>query len=192
MGKKLNLGCGKDIKEGYVNVDLVQLPGVEKIVDFDKVPYPFDDNTFEEVYNKHVLEHTKSLLKTMEEIHRICKPGAKIKIICPYFAGHGAYNDPTHTRFFAYRTFEYFNENGYYSKAVFKTLKRRMFFFSSKNFMKSKWFSKPFDILINALPIIYQRFFVYFLPASEIHFELEVKKGVCPESRNIYNPQTRP
>ncbi len=27
--KKLNLGCGKDIRKGYINLDLKKLPGVD-------------------------------------------------------------------------------------------------------------------------------------------------------------------
>lgn len=174
--KKLNFGCGKDVKQGWTNADIAKLLGVDVHFDFDQFPYPFKNNEFDEVYCRHVLEHTRNLIATMEELHRITKPCGTIKVICPYFAGQGAYNDPTHTRFFAYRTFEYFNENGFYSKAVFSTKQRRIFFFSSKGFMKSAWFSWPLDRLINFAPMLYQRFFCYLLPSSEIHYELEVVK----------------
>lgn len=174
--KKLNFGCGKDLKKGYVNADIAKLPGVDAWFDFDQYPYPFKDNEFGEVYCRHVLEHTKNLIATMEELFRITKHNGTIKVICPYFAGQGAYNDPTHTRFFAYKTFEYFDRNGYYSRAIFTTRRRKMFFFSSYAFMKSAWHSIPLDFLINLVPILYQRFFCYLLPASEIHYELVVDK----------------
>ena len=37
---KLNLGCGKDLKEGYVNLDIVDYGG-NQIHDINKFPYPF-------------------------------------------------------------------------------------------------------------------------------------------------------
>ena len=41
---KLNLGCGKDIKEGYINLDIVDYGG-NQIHDINKFPYPFADTT---------------------------------------------------------------------------------------------------------------------------------------------------
>jgi len=46
---KLNIGCGKDLKEGYVNLDVVNYGG-NQIHDLNKFPYPFEENTFDEIY----------------------------------------------------------------------------------------------------------------------------------------------
>ena len=43
---KLNLGCGNDIKEGYINLDVVDYGG-NQIHDLNSFPYPFEDNTFD-------------------------------------------------------------------------------------------------------------------------------------------------
>lgn len=173
---KLHLGCGKDILKGYVNLDIAKLSGVDVVHDLNKVPYPFPKNKFDEVFCRHILEHIDDLFSVMDELSRITKKGGRIKIIAPYFSGQGAFNDPQHKRFFTYKTFEYFEPGGYYSKSVFKTLKRRIFFFSSSGFMRSKLFSLPFDILINILPVVYQRFFCWIFPSSEVHYTLEVLK----------------
>ncbi|MFW9873618.1 MAG: methyltransferase domain-containing protein [Candidatus Thorarchaeota archaeon] len=170
------MGCGRDIKKGYMNVDIADLAGVDVVCDLEVFPWPFKDNEFDEVYCSHILEHVKNLTRTLEEIHRICKPGAKIRILGPYFAGQGAYNDPTHTKFFTYRTFEYYRRGKYYSTANFITLRRKIFFFSTKRFMKSKFYSVPFDFFINSFPMIYQRFFCWIFPASEINYLLKVDK----------------
>lgn len=174
--RKLHLGCGTVIKKGYVNVDIAKLPGVDKVIDLDKTPYPFKANEFDEVVAYHVFEHLDNFMGAMEEVHRICKPGAKLYVSVPYFASPAFWRDPTHKRPFTLETFSYFVPSSYYSKAHFKVMKRKLFYFSCKEYMKSKWYSVPFDVLINIAPSLYERFFVYLLPASELHFVLEVEK----------------
>lgn len=173
---KLHLGCGKDILKDYINVDIAKLPGVDIVHDLDKTPYPFKKNQFDEIFCRHFIEHVTDVFEVLEEISRIMKPRAKLKIIGPYFSGQGAFNDPQHKRFLTYKTFEYFSPTSYYCKAKFKTVKRRIFFFSSKGFMKSKFYSLPFDIIINLVPVFYQRFLCWILPSSEVHYFLEVVK----------------
>ncbi|MCZ7614805.1 MAG: hypothetical protein M5T52_15055 [Ignavibacteriaceae bacterium] len=41
--KKLNLGCGKDIKDGYINLDIVDYGG-NQIHDINSFPYPFKED----------------------------------------------------------------------------------------------------------------------------------------------------
>ena len=72
--QKLHIGCGYEILPGYLNTDSLPLPGVDQVLDLDQFPYPFEDNTFDEVFSAHVLEHVSDLGKTMEEFTRICKP----------------------------------------------------------------------------------------------------------------------
>ena len=173
---KLNLGCGRDIREGYVNLDKVGLEGVDVVHDLNVFPYPFEDNEFDEIYCSHVLEHVDDLLGVVEELSRISKPGGRIKVVAPYFASQGAFNDPTHKRFFTYKTFGYFSSGGYYSNVVLRIIKRRIFFFSSEGFMADRWFSTPLDFFINLFPMLYQRYFCWILPAAEIHYLLEIEK----------------
>jgi len=84
--KKLNLGCGQWIIPGYINQDVIDLPGVDMVFDLDKFPYPFEDSTFDEIYSAHVLEHVQDLGEVMQELTRICKPGSDIKVVVPYFS----------------------------------------------------------------------------------------------------------
>src|SRR3989344_1973734 len=102
--KKLNIGCGDDIRKGFVNLDYFKLPGVGVVHDLNHFPWPFKENTFDAVYASHVLEHVDDLVKTMREIHRICKNGAEIIIRGPHFSCGVTYRDPTHKRAFSYFT----------------------------------------------------------------------------------------
>jgi len=173
---KLNLGSGDDIKKDYVNLDYMKLAGVDVVHDINKFPWPFKDNSFEEVYTSHVLEHVDDLIKTMKEIHRISKDKAKIIIRVPHFSCGVSYRDPTHKRFFSYFTFEYFSDKkDYYARKesnLFKINKRKLNFtrlsFTFLNYI--------FNPIINLSPELYERFFCWILPTSEVIFELEVIK----------------
>jgi SAM-dependent methyltransferase len=101
--KKLNFGCGNDIKpkkEGWINVDIQRREGIDFSFDFEKFPYPFKNNTFDYVLIDNVLEHIRNPHLAIQEIWRICKKDAIIKIIVPYYNSYYAYADPTHVNFF--------------------------------------------------------------------------------------------
>lgn len=175
---KLNLGCGKDIRKGYINLDSVRLQGVDKFHNLDKFPYPFKDNTFTEIYCSHILEHIEDLVKVMEELYRISKADAKIIIKAPYFTNPGAFSDPTHRHFFTYNTMDYFSsESGlnYYSKSRFNIVEKKIKLISTKNVLLRIFVAIP-ELFINLFPNVYQRFFPYIIPASEIVYILKTLK----------------
>jgi predicted SAM-dependent methyltransferase len=77
---KLNLGCGPDIKPGYINIDSCAIDNSVIIMDIKNLNFP--DNSIEEIYAKDIIEHL-SITETINLINtcgRICKPGAKIFI----------------------------------------------------------------------------------------------------------------
>ena len=105
---KLNLGCGNDIKAGFVNLDINPGHGVDVVHNLDKFPYPFKDDTFDEIRAYSILEHVADLMKTMSELHRILKPGGRLDIIVPHYNGPLAWGNPTHIRTFTYESFKFF------------------------------------------------------------------------------------
>ena len=127
---KLYFGCGKHEVKGFIGVDKVKMANVDIVHDMNVYPYPFPDNTVEEVLLINILEHFPDIIKVIEEIWRICMHGARIRIEVPYYNSPGAYQDPTHKSFFTENTFDYFTESGttplssynYYSSARFKIL----------------------------------------------------------------------
>ena len=98
--KKLNFGCGKIIKKGWVNTDFQKGKGIDESFDFTKYPYPFKDNTFDEILLDNVLEHLPSPQRVMRELWRISKKDTEIRIIVPYYNTYYAWGDPTHVNFF--------------------------------------------------------------------------------------------
>lgn len=84
--KKLNLGCGEDKKEGYVNLDWSSLVNPDVVHDLNKLPYPFPDNSFELIEAYHLLEHLDKPFVIMAEFHRILVPGGTLHIKVPHFS----------------------------------------------------------------------------------------------------------
>ena len=58
--QKLNLGCGNDIRDGWINLDSAKLPGVNIVHDLEDLPLPFGDENFDYVLCQDVLEHVNS------------------------------------------------------------------------------------------------------------------------------------
>ncbi len=72
---KLHLGSGKNIKDGYINIDAyVDDPRIEK---FDIFNLPYRDNEIDEILTEHLIEHIKfkDEEKFWRESYRVLKPG---------------------------------------------------------------------------------------------------------------------
>ncbi len=107
----LNLGCGHDRIEGYTNIDIV--PTKEADVVCDACSLPFEDDSVDGVYGRHFLEHIENPYKLFEELNRVCKDGAKIRFITPYWSSWCAIADPGHKRFYGLDNYFYFSKRYY-------------------------------------------------------------------------------
>ena len=107
---KLNLGCGTDYRQGWVNVDTGNVHCDVKH-DIEKFPWPFEDSSVNEILMKHVFEHISktNFIDVMEEIYRVCQNGAIIIIESPYAGSDNFWTDPTHKFPLTTRTFDYFD-----------------------------------------------------------------------------------
>ena len=117
MGLRLNLGCGRSPRAGWVNVDVAALPGIDVVADLDRCrtqPLPFAGDSVSEFHMAHVLEHIGDTLALMQELHRIAEPGAQLTIRSPYGSSDDAYEDPTHRHRFFMHSFQYFGQPIYW------------------------------------------------------------------------------
>jgi SAM-dependent methyltransferase len=105
---KLDIGCGRKTREGFVGMDVSPEVGAAFVHDWDVLPWPFDGSSIDEINASHVLEHTKDLIAFMNECHRILKPGGTMHVECPHYTSIGAWQDPTHVRAITEMTFAYF------------------------------------------------------------------------------------
>lgn len=80
--KKLNLGCGGKILEGYINVDLYN----EKAdVKADVTDLPYEEESIDEILSEHVIEHftPKEFDMLIRHWRDLLKPGGIIRLECP-------------------------------------------------------------------------------------------------------------
>lgn len=78
---KLNLGCYKDLRPGFVNIDIQDFPGVDLIHDASTLlMYQTDSVDF--IVAQHLIEYIprKLTLSTLTEWRRVLKPKAPVEI----------------------------------------------------------------------------------------------------------------
>ncbi len=107
--RRLDLGCGADKRHGYTGIDACHYPSVDVVRDIDRHGLPFDDDSVDDVYAHHFLEHCHHLVFVMNEIHRVLRPGSRLVAVVPIVeVGTGAFRDPSHVRYFNRDSFLYF------------------------------------------------------------------------------------
>jgi SAM-dependent methyltransferase len=168
----LNLGAGRKRRSDAVNVDLVAATKPELVWDLNRLPWPLPSDHFREVLAYDVIEHLEDVISAMEEIHRICLPGAIVRITLPHFSCANAFTDPTHRHYFSVFSFHYFtgeNQWEFYTGCRFKRVASHLHFYPT-------WINKVVWRLANRYPEAYERHWTWMFPAWFLSFELEVVK----------------
>ena len=82
--KKLNIGCGKNQLEGWLNTDYAPTAGDIAFLNAEK-KLPFKDDTFDYIYTEHLIEHLDypKAKFFLEELFRVCKNNGKVRIVTP-------------------------------------------------------------------------------------------------------------
>lgn len=99
---KLNMGCGHNRMEGFINVDSAPECAPDVVLDLEQLPWPWPDDTATVVMFNHSLEHIgrdpRVFLAMIKELYRICRDGAQVHINVPHPRHDDFINDPTHVR----------------------------------------------------------------------------------------------
>ena len=176
--KILDLGSGNTKIKGSIGMDMLNLPNVDVVHDFNIFPYPFEDNYFKKIVCFNSLEHVESVISVLKELHRISKNQAIIHIESPHFSSCDYFTDPTHKHPFTSRSFDYFIKGtqlydlSYDNGITFSRKKIKITFYN-------RIINYSFGQLINLSPktqLIYERYFAFIIPAHQIIFDLEAIK----------------
>ncbi len=103
----IDLGCG-DVKQHPENLgfDVWPGPSVDVVSDLaDGVPLA--DESVDQVFAVHVLEHLADYLPLLRECHRVLRPGGVLHVLAPWWRHVNAVADPTHVRLIDVQTFKY-------------------------------------------------------------------------------------
>lgn len=103
---RLNLGCGFDKSPDHTNVDMYAECEPDQVVDLSKYPWPWADNSADEVVAKHVIEHIPGdWWPFVQECARVLKPGGQLVITCPHESSSTALTYRDHHNVFAPNSF---------------------------------------------------------------------------------------
>jgi SAM-dependent methyltransferase len=105
---KIQFGTANFYKKGFINCDLNDVCGkIDKKVDMNNFPYPFQDNFADLIIHEHTLEHLEYPESALEEMRRILKKDASMIFIIPYKSLYGR----VHKYSFDYSYFKSYNKN---------------------------------------------------------------------------------
>jgi SAM-dependent methyltransferase len=153
---KLNFGAGEEpeLEKGWLNVDMIDLPGIDIVHNLMDFPYPFENESAEYIKAKDIIEHldhyTKdrkpTIIAFIEEVHRILKSKGQLFIQTPSWDAEFLWVDPSHTRGFDLRSFDFFDPStdfgkstGFYTKAKFKILEAKKLENKNLQFLMEKY-----------------------------------------------------
>jgi len=178
----LDVGCGINKFPGAIGLDNNPHTRADVLADLDRFPYPFETHSFDGLRAIHVIEHVTDVIKTMEEFHRLVKPGGRVHIETPHYTDYSSFCDPTHKHHLNSFSFRYFGENhggfGYYTRARFREI-------SVHVKLLAFWRWLGFQFLVNTFPR-FRKFWEHYLcfvvrgKSMEFDFEPIPDSGSLP------------
>ncbi|MCI0329533.1 MAG: class I SAM-dependent methyltransferase [candidate division Zixibacteria bacterium] len=171
----LDFGCGRAKHPGTIGADLNRRSSADVITDLNRLPYPFKNDSFDQIICKDILEHLDNFIGVMEELHRITKPGGAIHVHAPFASSPDLHADPTHRRGFVSKSFDYFIEG---TPAYAYRYSDVHFHLNDCRYSRPKsfWFDPLILKWANRNKSKFEGRLLFWYPVSTIEFELEVVK----------------
>jgi SAM-dependent methyltransferase len=157
--RTLDVGCGINKLKGSIGIDRNPNSRADVLGDLDHFPYPFRDSSFDALQAVHVIEHVSDVILSVEEFHRLVRPGGEVYIVTPHYTDFSSFCDPTHRWHLNSFSLRYFGQDhggfGYYSGVRFHEI-------SVHVKLLALWRWLGFELLVNAFPR-FRRFWEYYL-----------------------------
>src|SRR5258708_12158431 len=145
----LDVGCGIHKQPGSIGIDRNPDSRADVLADLDRFPYPFADRCFGRLTAIHVIEHVDDVIRTMEEFHRLVRPGGTVRLETPHYTDFSSFCDPTHRHHLNSFSFRYFGEKhggfGYYTRARFREISVRVNLLAFLPWLRFHFFVDPFS-----------------------------------------------
>jgi len=180
---ELELGCGPGKRHVHaLGVDQLDYPGVDLVGDVFEILTRLPAGCVTGVYTYHFLEHITDLGRLLDELSRVMKPCASLRVEVPHFSNPYYYSDPTHVRQFGLYTFCYLADCELYRRAVPKyglspkfSLKDVRLQFDSPFLVRKiiKRLVGPVFNLTRWLQEFHEENLCYLFPAYQIRYELQ-------------------
>ncbi|BAZ01852.1 family 2 glycosyl transferase [Tolypothrix tenuis PCC 7101] len=84
-GLLVNIGCGSQGRDGWINIDFAEYKGINCTFDCSK-DLPFEDNSVKAIFTEHFLEHLdyeKEAQLLLADCFRVLETGGVIRIVVP-------------------------------------------------------------------------------------------------------------
>lgn len=111
---KLNMGCGFKKLDDHWNVDIEPKCNPDQVLDFEKFPWPYNDNYFTKIHCDNILEHLgqdpKVFTKIIKEMYRVSQDRSEWYICVPHHRCDLFWDDYTHVRPLSAKTFRMFDQ----------------------------------------------------------------------------------
>ncbi len=171
----LDIGCGKNKRPGALGVDSNRDASADVIADVNRGSLPFRDGVFERIWVVHVIEHVADVIATIEELHRVARPGGIIIVETPHYTDFSSFCDPTHRWHLNSFSFRYFTEDGDFSYYSRRRLHQRRLQVK----LLKLWKLLGFEFAVNH-SLVFRKFWEHYLcfviRGKAIVFEFEVVK----------------
>lgn len=172
----LDVGCGLRKYPGAIGVDRNPASRADVLADLDRIPYPFRDNAFDEVRAVHVIEHVADVVRSIEEFHRLLRPGGRLYVVTPHYSDFSSFCDPTHRWHLTSFSFRYFGPDhggfGYYSPVRLREISVRVR-------LLAFWRYLGLELLVNRsrrFRLFWEHYLCFLVRGKVIEFEFEAVK----------------
>lgn len=115
QSKNIQLGCGMNHYNGWLNVDQYPTPATDMVFDLE-APWPLTDNCMVQAYSSHVVEHLPNWQTFFREAWRVLEPGGRLRVRVPYGMHPSAWWDFGHVRPWVTENFVFFQPG--YAKQI--------------------------------------------------------------------------
>jgi len=108
--QKLDIGCGRNKKSGYIGIDKSPKTDADYFLDIGRDTLPFLGGEIDQIYTAHTFEHLTGdeLIFVMNECWRVLGWGGKMFIHVPSKDCALAWQDPTHRSYFVSESIKFF------------------------------------------------------------------------------------